>query len=446
MDSGPEKQHAWLHRSSLARRLRCMPGQVCAGAVDVLDGVWQTLHMRTWVHVRYKYNTCAAAQAGTQVTGTGIYLGSQQADRDRAGLGCLAGVGNQARVETKRAGGTTGPSVTSSLPSTSTHLPLPPVPSRHRHRGLRTDARRSPFAVRHPPSSRLRFLSTWRSSAALSPLRPRTSRLHAATPPASPPQRHPASTAATVERPSQVDVSPKEPAAPPAHHHHHRHHRRKRWPPSQWPIRPNYRLPRPQETRQSPSSRPLHQFPPLPPVVLPPRRVCPANHNASLPAFCVNIGRSSATGRSLVRTASRYARATTASCASLCRATDLKPGILTDSVIQANVTCTPSTPAPARKRRRPNQDLQERLARCEELLKEYATAKPDSSSPPAKRPSPRPADPLPELEDPLPNWKPAGKLIEEGGGVRFMDSYLLTTVWDEVDIRIYNIHQRLAAD
>lgn len=95
------------------------------------------------------------------------------------------------------------------------------------------------------------------------------------------------------------------------------------------------------------------------------------------------------------------------------------------------MTCTPSTPAPARKRRRPNQDLQERLARCEELLKEYATAKPESP-PPAKSPSPKPADRIPELEDPIPKWKPAGKLIEEDGGVRFMDSYLLTTVYDEV--------------
>lgn len=95
------------------------------------------------------------------------------------------------------------------------------------------------------------------------------------------------------------------------------------------------------------------------------------------------------------------------------------------------MTCTPSTPAPARKRRRPNQDLQERLARCEELLKEYATAKPESP-PPAKSPSPRLADRIPELEDPIQKWKPAGKLIEEDGGVRFMDSYLLTTVYDEV--------------
>lgn len=98
--------------------------------------------------------------------------------------------------------------------------------------------------------------------------------------------------------------------------------------------------------------------------------------------------------------------------------------------LQANVTCTPSTPAPARKRRRPNQDLQERLARCEELLKEYATAKP-ASPPSGKPPSPKP-DHMPELEDPLPRWKPAGKLVEEDGGMRFMDSYLLGTVYDEV--------------
>ncbi|KAL2754910.1 hypothetical protein ACRALDRAFT_1011066, partial [Sodiomyces alcalophilus JCM 7366] len=44
--------------------------------------------------------------------------------------------------------------------------------------------------------------------------------------------------------------------------------------------------------------------------------------------------------------------------------------------IKANVPCTPSTPAPVRKRRRPNQDLQERLARCEALLKQYASAGP----------------------------------------------------------------------
>ncbi|KAH8664116.1 fungal-specific transcription factor domain-containing protein [Xylariales sp. PMI_506] len=86
--------------------------------------------------------------------------------------------------------------------------------------------------------------------------------------------------------------------------------------------------------------------------------------------------------------------------------------------IKANVTCTPSTPAPARKRRRPNQDLQQRLARCEELLQEYATAKPPSAN----------TEPFNGDE----NWKSLGKLIIDDSGVRFMDSYLWATVVDEV--------------
>ncbi|KAI3396428.1 hypothetical protein diail_12148 [Diaporthe ilicicola] len=101
--------------------------------------------------------------------------------------------------------------------------------------------------------------------------------------------------------------------------------------------------------------------------------------------------------------------------------------------VKANVTCTPSTPAPARKRRRPNQDLQERLARCEELLKEYASAKPPSPSP-ASSPSPkRPRlERPPEVTDPAVKWKPAGQLIEEDGGLRFMESRVLGTVYDEL--------------
>lgn len=97
------------------------------------------------------------------------------------------------------------------------------------------------------------------------------------------------------------------------------------------------------------------------------------------------------------------------------------------------MTCTPSTPAPARKRRRPNQDLQERLARCEELLKEYASAKPPSPSP-ASTPSPKRAklERPPEFTDPAAKWKPAGQLIEEDGGLRFMESRVLGTVYDEV--------------
>lgn len=114
--------------------------------------------------------------------------------------------------------------------------------------------------------------------------------------------------------------------------------------------------------------------------------------------------------------------------------------------IKANVTCTPSTPAPARKRRRPNQDLQERLARCEELLKVYASAKPDddiSMTGTAGGPdddddnNPRASkyDPATQLfnNDPGLKWKPPGKLIvEDDGGVRFVDSFMLSTVHDEL--------------
>ena len=87
--------------------------------------------------------------------------------------------------------------------------------------------------------------------------------------------------------------------------------------------------------------------------------------------------------------------------------------------------CTPSTPAPARKRRRPNQDLQERLARCEELLKEYATTEK------AESPSPQTWNP-PTYDDSYMKWQPKGKLVKEDGGVRFMDGFLLGTVCDEV--------------
>jgi hypothetical protein len=90
------------------------------------------------------------------------------------------------------------------------------------------------------------------------------------------------------------------------------------------------------------------------------------------------------------------------------------------------VRCTPSTPAPARKRRRPNQDLQERLARCEELLKEYATTdKPEIQA------VPQPVH-TPMFDDNYMRWQPAGKLVKEDGGIRFMDNFLFGTIYDEV--------------
>lgn len=134
------------------------------------------------------------------------------------------------------------------------------------------------------------------------------------------------------------------------------------------------------------------------------------------------------------------------------------PWLLSDPISshltsQANVTCTPSTPAPARKRRRPNQDLQERLARCEVLLKQYAggTA-PDQIQAQQQQQQQQqqgPASPstpsttngsvqsdlsgfTPTSGDIYMKWKPAGKMIKEEGGVRFMDSYLWASVYDEL--------------
>lgn len=63
--------------------------------------------------------------------------------------------------------------------------------------------------------------------------------------------------------------------------------------------------------------------------------------------------------------------------------------------------------------------MQQRLAKCEELLQEYATAKPSS-------------DTTPEPANPDESWKSIGKLIIEDGGVRFMDSYLWANIHDEV--------------
>lgn len=94
--------------------------------------------------------------------------------------------------------------------------------------------------------------------------------------------------------------------------------------------------------------------------------------------------------------------------------------------------CTPSVPAPPRKRRRPNQDLQERLARCEELLKEYATSatKPTPSPTPYSSPSPstttQPASPEQYLKGSTP------RLVQDKGNVRFTDSPVWSHIYDEL--------------
>lgn len=117
---------------------------------------------------------------------------------------------------------------------------------------------------------------------------------------------------------------------------------------------------------------------------------------------------------------------------------------------QANVTCTPSTPAPARKRRRPNQDLQERLARCEDLLKQYAGAGPPPGAPskPAEPLTPNTMDTATDPptkattspdEESSPTYRSpsmaTGKMIKEDSGIRFMDSYIWASVMDHVRFR-----------
>ncbi|XWX01624.1 hypothetical protein V2A60_009652 [Cordyceps javanica] len=111
--------------------------------------------------------------------------------------------------------------------------------------------------------------------------------------------------------------------------------------------------------------------------------------------------------------------------------------------LKAGVTCTPSTPAPARKRRRPNQDLQERLARCEELLKQYATAgsppsttsnPPSVSAPPTVTPTKKEVVDTPNSisTDSQSTVQPRFKIIQEAGVSRFMDSRIWGTIVEEL--------------
>lgn len=69
--------------------------------------------------------------------------------------------------------------------------------------------------------------------------------------------------------------------------------------------------------------------------------------------------------------------------------------------------------------------MQQRLARCEELLQEYATAKPPSTS-----------GETPNSGEP---WKSLGKLVKDDSGVRFMDSFLWATVHDEVWLHLISL-------
>lgn len=71
------------------------------------------------------------------------------------------------------------------------------------------------------------------------------------------------------------------------------------------------------------------------------------------------------------------------------------------------------------------------MARCEELLKEYALdGKVDLDE--MKTLSIQGSQTPPKGEEPIADWNRNGKLIHEDGSVRFVDSYMLSTVYDEL--------------
>ncbi|KAH8889019.1 hypothetical protein GQ53DRAFT_723806 [Thozetella sp. PMI_491] len=94
---------------------------------------------------------------------------------------------------------------------------------------------------------------------------------------------------------------------------------------------------------------------------------------------------------------------------------------------KSGLACVPSTPAPRRPRRGMRQELQDRLIKCEALLRDIGTPV-DKSQPPSP--------PTPELEaddfslDSL--ERSMGKLVLQDGKTRFVDNALLGTVYNEL--------------
>ncbi|KAI0965827.1 fungal-specific transcription factor domain-containing protein [Xylaria arbuscula] len=112
--------------------------------------------------------------------------------------------------------------------------------------------------------------------------------------------------------------------------------------------------------------------------------------------------------------------------------------------MKAKIACKPSIPAPPHKRRRPNQDLLERLARCEQLLKQYADGNvpPPGESPSAAVAAPSKStpsssqltsSPVANVENSPPSaFERTGKVVNEDGNVRFMDNYIRISFHDEL--------------
>ncbi|KAH8685058.1 fungal-specific transcription factor domain-containing protein [Ilyonectria robusta] len=97
--------------------------------------------------------------------------------------------------------------------------------------------------------------------------------------------------------------------------------------------------------------------------------------------------------------------------------------------LRAKVQCVVATPAPRHRRRRPNQALKERLARCEELLEKHMDKDDECplNFPAVVASSHSQSDPSTS------KWISSdGKLVEEGGKLAFMDNHLLELVHDEI--------------
>ncbi|KAK7212305.1 hypothetical protein V2G26_019483 [Clonostachys chloroleuca] len=107
--------------------------------------------------------------------------------------------------------------------------------------------------------------------------------------------------------------------------------------------------------------------------------------------------------------------------------------------IKAQVECIEGTRITPRTRRRPQQELLERLARCEELLKQQQQGTSSTNSPMTQSPQPRGTDesaPEPvSVEEPQARIKPkstGGKMVNDKGKVQFMDNQAWVNIHEEI--------------
>lgn len=117
--------------------------------------------------------------------------------------------------------------------------------------------------------------------------------------------------------------------------------------------------------------------------------------------------------------------------------------------MKANVMCVPSTPAPTRKRRTPNILLQERIKKVEALLETYTSQ--DLSKQPPETPSMSEvsarSSPAAYNGSPGPMSGPSpGKLVVKNGGYKFLDSYIWSTIHENLVEMQHIIDQETSDD